>query len=98
MPGGKAFLFRAGDGVLVGSADSLNDFRRKLRDVEERVVRHHAARNDFSRWVRGVFMDDQLAGALAKAEGRWLRKESGDLRGTIIGAIAARYGPDESAG
>ena len=43
-------------------------------------------------------MDDQLAGALAKAEGRWLRKEIGDLRGAIIGAIAARYGPDESAG
>jgi hydroxymethylpyrimidine pyrophosphatase-like HAD family hydrolase len=95
VPDGRSFLFRETDGRVVGSADSLGEFRRTLHRVGDQVVGEHAERGDFSRWIRDVFADDELARSVAKAEGRWRRGEMSDLRSTIIGAIGARYGPEK---
>ena len=95
VPDGRGFVFRERDGRVVGSADSLGEFRRSLRRIGDPVVGEHAARGDFSRWIRDVFADDELARSFAKAEGRWRRGEVSDLRSAFIDAIAARYGPEK---
>ena len=49
-------------------------------NVDEGRVAEHAERRDFSRWVRDVFSDAELAAQLAKAERRWSAAEIVDLR------------------
>jgi hydroxymethylpyrimidine pyrophosphatase-like HAD family hydrolase len=90
-----AFLFRTPDGCLVATADSLNGFRRIAATTDEDVLAYHAGRHDFSRWIRGVFADPELAAQLRKAERRWQRGEVADLRGLIDELIAVRYWSEE---
>ncbi|GEM_PF-3281531 len=71
-----AFLFCKPDGRLVATADSLNVFRRVVATAGWEVLAYHAGRHDFSRWIRDVFSDLELAAQLRKAERRWGR---GDL-------------------
>jgi hypothetical protein len=90
-----AFLFRAPDGRLAATADSLNGFRRIVANIEEDVLASHAGRHDFSRWIRGVFSDPELAAQLRKAERRWSRGEVANLRRLIDELIAVRYWSEE---
>jgi hypothetical protein len=91
-----AFRFRRPDGHLVATADSLNGFRRIVAAADEAVLASHAGRGDFSRWVRDVFSDPELAAQLRKTERRWSRGEFPDLRRVIDDLIAARYWSEES--
>ena len=91
-----AFLFRAPDGRLVASADSLNAFRRSVATAADAVLAHHAGRHDFSRWIRDAFSDPELAAQLRKAERRWSRGDIPDLRRVIDELIAVRYWSEES--
>ncbi|MBI3107648.1 MAG: hypothetical protein HYY95_19135 [Candidatus Rokubacteria bacterium] len=91
-----AFLFRAPDGRLVATADSLNVSRRTVATAADAVLAHHAGRHDFSRWIRDVFSDPELAAQLRKAERRWSRGEIPDLRRGIDELIAVRYWSEES--
>ncbi len=61
----------------------------------DEMLAHHAGHGDFSRWVRGVFADSELARQLRKIEARWRRRELADLRRTIDALITIRYGADE---
>jgi len=90
-----AFLFRAPDGRLVATADSLTGFRRMVATTDEDVLAYHAGRHDFSRWIRGVFSDPELAAQLRKAERRWSRGEVADLLRLIDEQIAVRYWSEE---
>ncbi len=90
-----AFLFRAPNGSLVATANSLNGFRRIVATTDEDVLAYHAGRHDFSRWIRGVFADPEPAAQLRKAGRRWRRGEVADLRGLIDGLIAVRYWSEE---
>ena len=88
------FIFHRPDGSCVATADNLRMFREAVRAVEERVLAHHAARRDFSRWVRDVISDLDLAAQLRKSEARWSRGEIADLRQTLEEVIASRYGEE----
>jgi hydroxymethylpyrimidine pyrophosphatase-like HAD family hydrolase len=92
VPPGREFLFRAEDGHVRGTADSLQSFRRVVATSPDAVLVHHAGRGDFSRWVRDVFADEDLARQLGKIESRWRRGELSDLRRAIVALITARYG------
>jgi hypothetical protein len=50
------------------------------------------SRGDFSRWVRDVFGDTELARQIGEAEVRFQRGELADLRQMIDILITARYG------
>jgi hydroxymethylpyrimidine pyrophosphatase-like HAD family hydrolase len=95
VPPGREFLFRGADGRVCASADSLHAFRRVVVTAPDGVLAHHAERGDFSRWVRDVFADAELARQLRKIEARWRRRELGELRRTIDALITVRYGGDE---
>jgi len=79
VPPGREFLFRGADGHVRGTADSLQSFRRLVATAPDDVLAHHAERGDFSRWVRDVFADAELA----------------DLRRAIGGLITVRYGGED---
>ena len=95
VPPGREFLFRGPDGHVRASADSLHSFRRVVETAPDEVLAHHADRGDFSRWVRDVFADVELARQLRKIEGRWRRRELADLRRPIDALITVRYGADD---
>ena len=95
VPPGREFLFRGPEGHVRGAADSLQSFRRVVATTPDDVLAHHAARGDFSRWVRDVFADVDLARQLGKIEARWRRGELADLRRAIGGLITARYGGED---
>jgi len=60
-----------------------------------RLLAHHAEHGDFSRWVRDVFADAELARQLRKIEARWRRGELPDLRRSVDALITGRYGGDD---
>jgi hydroxymethylpyrimidine pyrophosphatase-like HAD family hydrolase len=95
VPPGREFRFRGPDGRVQASADSLHSFRRVVATAPDDVLAHHAGHGDFSRWVRDVFADAELARQLQKIEARWRRRELADLRRTIDALITVRYGADD---
>ncbi len=92
VPPGREFQFRSSHGGVLASANSLQSFRQVVGTVPGDVLSHHAGRGDFSRWVRDVFADTELARQIGKAEVRFQRGELADLREMIDTLIAARYG------
>jgi hypothetical protein len=95
VPPGREFRFRGPDGRVQASADSLHSFRRVVATAPDDVLAHHAGHGDFSRWVRDVFADAELARQLRKIEARWRRREVADLRRPIDALITVRYGADD---
>jgi hypothetical protein len=95
VPPGREFRFRGFDGRVRASADSLHSFRRVVATAPDEVLAHHADHGDFSRWVRDVFADAELARQLRKIEARWRRRELADLRRSIDALITVRYGTDD---
>lgn len=91
VPPESRFLFRAPDGRLVATAESLSGFRTAVAEVGDDVLAHHAGHGDFSRWVRDVFSDPDLATQMRKTESRWARGEISDLRCALDRLITARY-------
>lgn len=92
VPPGREFVFRGADGHVRGTADSLQSFRRVVATAPDEVLAHHAGRGDFSRWVRDMFADAELARQMRKIEARWHRGELADLRRAIGALISVRYG------
>ncbi|MGH7400408.1 MAG: HAD hydrolase family protein [Candidatus Rokuibacteriota bacterium] len=92
VPAGREFVFRGVDGAPRGTADCLHAFRRVVATVTDDVLAYHGERGDFSRWVRDVFADLELARQLRKLEARGRRGELPDPRGAIDALITARYG------
>jgi phosphoglycolate phosphatase-like HAD superfamily hydrolase len=89
LPDGRCFFFRTPDGRLAATAGSLGGFLHAVSRVGEEVLRFHATRGDFSRWLLGVFADRELGRQLAKIERRWGRDEISNLRHAIERLIAA---------
>jgi hypothetical protein len=54
------------------SIKNLAELRKALIDMSDETFHHHleGERNDFSKWVREVVGDEQLASDLAKAKSR----------------------------
>ncbi|MGH7401142.1 MAG: HAD hydrolase family protein [Candidatus Rokuibacteriota bacterium] len=95
VPAGREFVFRGAGGDPRGTADCLHAFRRAVATVADDVLAYHGERGDFSRWVRDVFADLELARQLRKIEARGRRGELSDLRSAIDELITARYGRAE---
>ncbi len=93
VPGERRFFFRDLEGGVVAVADGLSSFRHAVATVDARILAHHAARGDFSRWVLGVFSDPTLGQQLRKTEARWRRGELPDLRAALERLVSLRYGP-----
>ena len=68
---------------MVATADSLQGFRDAVSTVDEIVLRDHAGRGDFSRWVRDVFANHGLSRQLAKVERRYRAADAPHLRAAI---------------
>jgi hypothetical protein len=92
LPPDQRFYFRAPDGRTVVVAGSLNEFVHALATTEERVLAHHATRKDFSRWIIGVFSDQDLGRAVRKLESRWMRGEIPNLREAMQHLVTHHYG------
>ena len=90
----QRFFFRAPDGPVVATADSLSELRHAVTWLPDAVLSHHAAGGDFSRWVLDVFADRTLGRQIRKLETRWGRGEIRDLRPRLRELIALRYGTD----
>jgi hypothetical protein len=88
-----AFQFRRRDGGLAAEAHTLRSLLGGLREVDDDVLVHHAARRDFSRWVADVFLDRQLASQLRKAERRSASEGVGLLRATLTGLVSGLIEP-----
>jgi hydroxymethylpyrimidine pyrophosphatase-like HAD family hydrolase len=89
LPEERCFFFRAEDGSLAAAAGSLKEFLHAVTRVGDEVLRCHAARGDFSRWVLDVFADRELGRQLAKIERRRARDEIHDLRTAIERLLGA---------
>jgi hypothetical protein len=89
LPAHRCFFLRRASGELVATVGSLGEFLEAIETVGDDVLAFHAARGDFSRWLREVFADRELGGRLAKLERRWSRQELHDLRGDLARLIAA---------
>jgi hypothetical protein len=90
----RRFFFRDHGGRVVAAAQSLHGFRHAAIAVPDDVLGYHAGRGDFSRWVRDVFTDRELARQLEKSVARWRRGEIPDLGRAIDRLILNRYGPE----
>lgn len=66
---GHCFHFRSNPDELTGVlAANLVQLEAELTRCEDAVLRHHCPHHDFSRWVRDVFHDADLAKRLHEAE------------------------------
>jgi hydroxymethylpyrimidine pyrophosphatase-like HAD family hydrolase len=91
----RRFFFRDRDGRLVATAESLRGFRDVLGTVDDAVLRDHAGRGDFSRWLRDVFANAPVSRQLAKIERRARATEMQELRPAIDRLITVAIGDSE---
>jgi hypothetical protein len=84
----EAFQFRRHNDRLAAEAHTLRSFLAGLREVDDDVLMHRAARGDFSRWVADVFLDRELASQLRKAERRSASEGVVLLRATLTGLVS----------
>lgn len=87
----QAFVFTS-DGSPVGApARTLKEFCSCLKTCSAHVLDAHAARNDFSRWIEGIFHDHVLASDIRKVEERSRLGHVRNLAGSLIKAVYNRY-------
>jgi hydroxymethylpyrimidine pyrophosphatase-like HAD family hydrolase len=96
LPPERRFYFADGDSVATGGAANLAEFCRDVANVTDDVLRQHLVAGDFSRWVRDVMADDDLARRLRSLE-RWFRNEPDvtclQAREGVLSAVEMRYPP-----
>lgn len=68
LPAHRHFHFRDSRGLTGHTAANVPEFMAVVRHATSDVLRHHAAGEDFSRWLGDMFRDDSVARALRGAE------------------------------
>jgi phosphoglycolate phosphatase (TIGR01487 family) len=88
----RALRFYFTDGAA-GAASNVREFHRHLGNCAAGAVEAHARRHDFSRWIREVLQDDELADNIKDAEQRLRSGQltTAALRYATRAAIEARY-------
>ncbi|MEM2108621.1 MAG: DUF5752 family protein [Candidatus Bathyarchaeia archaeon] len=85
-----AFHFYTAIGQPTGFlAESLKDFYEIVKRVAVESLEFHLYREDFENWIKTVFKDTALAGALAELRASYLKGE--ELRQAILKAIASKF-------
>jgi len=69
LPREKAFYFFTSMGNYTGvSADSLEEFTKKVLEVNPKSLEFHLYRGDFQKWVEGTLEDKALADEIKKLQ------------------------------
>ncbi|HYO57891.1 hypothetical protein [Archangium sp.] len=88
--GSGSFIFRGPEGRLDLRANNLSTFCQLAEDVDEQAWLFHLWHGDFSRWIRQVLRDDELAREVSTIERRY-ELPAADSRRQLLGAITHRY-------
>ncbi|MFY0529967.1 HAD hydrolase family protein [Archangium gephyra] len=88
--GSGSFVFRGPEGRLDVRANNLSTFCQVAEGVDERAWLFHLWHGDFSRWIRHVLRDDELARQVSAIEQRY-ELPAADSRRQVLGAITHRY-------
>jgi len=91
MPVAEAQAFVFGTGQDRPRGRSFREFVALLNAEPAGPLRGYCERHDFSRWVRNVFRDGQLAGRLHDIESRVGDEDPRRLGDAVAQAIRARY-------
>jgi hypothetical protein len=91
VPTEKAFYFFSNIGDYTGkSANSLEEFVEKVKEVDVKSMEFHLRRGDFEKWIRGVLKDEDLARQLKEL--RETSLPSDNLRERLYSIISQRVG------
>jgi len=87
----RSFYFRGPDAQLNLRAQNLVLFMQLGDGVDAATWRHHLARGDYSRWIRGSIKDDELADEVQAIEAAAGRLDPATSRREVRTAIEKRY-------
>ena len=87
----RSFYFRGPDAQLNLRAQNLVLFMQLGDGVDDATWRHHLARGDYSRWIRGSIKDDELADEVQAIEAAAGQLDPATSRREIRAAIEKRY-------
>lgn len=90
LPKSKQFYFHDEQGhYLHRQAANLHELLEALNDLPFGSIQYHLGREDFSRWVRDVLRDYELAHRLQRTAQRDLTDEA--LRQALVDIVTTRY-------
>ncbi len=90
LPPDRSFYFRGPEGALNLRAANLKRFCELAEGVDEGTWAYHLGRGDYSRWMREMIKDDELADEVAALESDDARRP-GESRRLVIEAVRRRY-------
>lgn len=91
VPDGRAFVFTRRNASNGERAATLKEFAEALDRLPAEVVEGHARRSDYSRWIREVFGDYQLALEVHALETRSREESDAGAVAAIGSVIRGRY-------
>jgi len=90
LPREKAFYFFTSIGNYTGeSADSLEEFVRKILDINVKSLEFHLYRGDFEKWISGTLEDEALANKIKQLKA--LKPIGIDLRDRLYLIVSKHY-------
>jgi hydroxymethylpyrimidine pyrophosphatase-like HAD family hydrolase len=89
--GEQAFVFTADGRPLGAPARTLKEFCSALNTYSASILRAHANRDDFSKWIDGVFHDHLLASQIRIIEQRCKLNHGLNVARSLTKAIYDRY-------
>jgi hypothetical protein len=92
VPYEKGFTFRDRAGVVGPHVLCLAEFQREIQRSPAGMLAMHATHRDFSRWLRDVFQDRELAQLVRRAEETSGTHDPEALRATLGDLLSLRYG------
>jgi hypothetical protein len=90
LPAERSFFFRGADAKLNLRAANLARFVELADGVDEATWTHHLQSGDYSRWLRLMIKDAELADEVGAIE-RESRLPPAESRRRVLDAIRARY-------
>lgn len=93
----KSFVFRRAGHETGQTAASLQELTNVLSSAPEQVFAEHLAHGDFSRWIRDVFHDRELADEVANIESSAQAGARSRPHDRIVRAILRRYADNAEA-
>ena len=87
VPKEKAFYFFTSIGNYIGeNASSLEEFLKKVKEIDSKSLEFHIYRGDFEKWIREGCAYEELAEKMSKIEKLNLKREP--LRTHIYNTIS----------